>query len=285
MDAAEKLSRQLDALNTLPSMNAIVLKFAAIAADPASSADDAVEVLKLDPALAGKALRLANSAYVGIPNSIASLKNAVVLLGLKRIYSLALASGVLAVFANKGPLPFVLENYWRHSVCVGMVGESIAKLLRRYYALDSDDAFTGGLLHDIGKLALGRLAPDRITAAAADSQDRRIPFFQAEESALAHGVVGGLLARRWNFPRHLIDVLTFHHTPEMASAERIVLIVNVADALVHMAGRSTYPGEIAPELLSATVSSLQVQPEQLRAIANEAIHNEKTVESCMQCFQ
>jgi len=286
MTARDDFTPLFNTLATLPSISPIVQKFSALAGNPASSADDVVGLLKLDPALAGKVLRFANSAYVGIPHSIASLKNAVVLLGQKRIFSLVLASTVFSAFKNTSPLPFPLENYWRHSVCVAMVGESIAKVLRRYGPIDSDDVFTGGLLHDIGKLALGCLAPKLVTAAAAVSHDSNIPFFKAEASESSHAVIGGALARHWNFPLHLIDALTFHHAPDAPCAsEQMVLIIHVSDVLVHMAGRSTLSEETAPALESEIVSRMHVQPERLRTIANEAIQNEKNLESCIQCFR
>jgi putative nucleotidyltransferase with HDIG domain len=285
MTSSYPTSSVFNAINDLPSIAPVVRTFEAVAANPASSAEDVVKILKLDPALSGKVLRLANSAYAGIPNAIASLKSAVVLLGHKRIYSILLASGVLSILKKTEALPFCLDDYRRHSVCVAVVAESISKFLHRYGPIDSDDVFTGGLMHDIGKLVAGCLDPKLLSAVAKASIDRNIPFFMAENPETSHTVAGGLLARHWNFPRGLADTLMFHHVPEKSDRfQRMVSIVHVADVLTHMAGRSTFPGEPAPQLQSTAVNIVNLPPERLRTIANETIQNEKTIESLLNCL-
>jgi putative nucleotidyltransferase with HDIG domain len=269
-----------EAIIDLPAMGPVLRKLEAVLANPASSAEDTVSVLKLDPALAGKVLRLANSAYTGIPHTIASLKSAVVLLGSKRIYSLVLASSILSILKKKEALPFRLEDYWRHSVSAAMVGESISKVLRRYGPIDSDDIFTGGLMHDIGKLVSARLAPELCVRSAKVSREENIPFFSAENAEMSHTVAGGILARHWNFPQGLADSLLFHHSPEKSERfRRMVSIIHIADVLAHMAGRSTFPAEPPPPLQPDAVAIVNLSPERLRAIANETVRNEKNIES------
>ena len=269
-----------DVINDLPSPSPVLRKFSSVAANPASSAEDMAKVVKLDPALTGKVLRLANSAYTGIPNAVASLKNAVVLLGQKRIYSLVLASGLLSVLKKKSTLPFRLNDYWRHSVSVASIAEAIAKLLRRYDHIDSDEAFTAGLLHDIGKLVVGCFDAKLLAAAAGESRERGIAFFKAENAETSHTAAGGLLARHWNFPPCLYDAIMCHHAPlQSADCKRMVSVVHVSDILAHIAGRTTFAAETAPEFDGNAIAIVNLQPERLRAIANEAVFNEKTIES------
>jgi len=154
-----------EAIEELPSLTPVLAKLDAVIADPTSSADDMAKVLKLDPALAGRVLRLANSAYVGLPQSVGSITSAVVLLGQKRIRSLAITSGILSGFKTTNELPFALAHFWRHSIGAALVAESITKYLKRYAAIDGDEAFAAGLLHDVGKLAMACFHPHLLTSA------------------------------------------------------------------------------------------------------------------------
>ena len=273
------------AINNLPSVAPVITKLSAVLADPASSAQDIVKILKLDPALAGKVLRLANSAYVGIPNTISSLKNAVVLLGQKRVHSLALTTSILSAFNSRKSLPFVLEHFWRHSISTGLVAEAISKYLRRYLSIDSDEAFSAGLLHDIGKLVLGCYQEELLAFAAQSSALDKVPFYLAENRETSHTYAGGLLAEHWNFPADLTDVLERHHSPDKsADHKQLVSIVHVSDIMVHMVGFSTFPAEISPKLDNDALAVIKLQPEHLRVIAAEAVQNEKTIESFINFF-
>jgi putative nucleotidyltransferase with HDIG domain len=264
-------------ISNLPSISPVVAKLTAIAANPDSSADDMAKVLKIDPSLTGKVLRLANSAYVGIPRSISSLKNAVVLLGQKRIRALAITSNLFDTVRNPAALPFVLSDFWRHSITVALIAESTAKYLRRHGTIDSDEAFTAGLLHDIGKLVLGCYAPERLRTARALSRDGGMPFFKAEQPASSHTAVASLLSNYWKFPADLNDALTNHHAPSPDALQ--VALVNCADVMAHAIVFSVFTGETPPDPDPAAISTLNVPPERLRVIADEAAHNEKAVES------
>ncbi|GAG15882.1 unnamed protein product, partial [marine sediment metagenome] len=145
----------IEKINTLPSLSPVVQKISAVIADPDVSANDVVDVLKLDPAIASKVLRLANSAYIGMPRTVSSLQNAVVILGQRRIHSLVLAASTLSALKPDNSLPFSYMRFWKHSVTVAIICESIARHLKRYDPIEAGEVFCGGILHDIGKLVLG----------------------------------------------------------------------------------------------------------------------------------
>ena len=285
MLAGKTAAKLLASIEVLPSLSPIVAKLAQVTASPASSAQQVADVVKLDPALTAKVMRLANSAYVGIPRRINSLKNAVVLLGQKRVYSLALTTGVLLAIKKRADLPFLLKDFWRHSVAVGMIAESISKSLNRRDCIDSDQAFTAGLLHDIGKLAVGCFAAEYIRAAVQDCRGNNIPFFKAEKVNTSHMMVGLLLARKWNFPPDLCSSLACHHDPaQSAGGKRTVAIVHLSDGIAHLVNVSTIPGETAPQLDTDAIALVDIQPERLRTIVGEVLQNEKKAESMIECI-
>lgn len=272
-------------INELPSLSPVISKLSAVINNTASSADDIVKILKVDPALTVKILRLANSAYIGIPNAISSLKNAVVLLGQKRVHSLALTTSLLSSFSARKGLPFVLEHFWRHSIITGLVAESISKYLRRYAFIDCDEAFTAGLLHDIGKLVLGCYQEEVLVAAEKEGRRTKVPFYRAENRETSHTHAGRLLAEHWKFPIDLTEVLVYHHTPEKSYAnKRLVAIVHVSDIMAHMMGFTSFRNEIPPKLDDQATNTIKLEPEHLRVIAAESVQNEKAIESFINFF-
>jgi putative nucleotidyltransferase with HDIG domain len=274
-----------EAIEELPSLTPVLAKLDAVIDDPKSSADDMAKVLKLDPALAGRVLRLANSAYIGLPQSVGSIKSAVVLLGQKRIRSLAITSGILSGFKTTNELPFALAHFWRHSIGAALVAESITKYLKRYAAIDGDEAFAAGLLHDVGKLATACFHPHVLRSARKRSQIDRVPFYMSEDDDESHVSVGGLVARHWNFPAVLSDVLVYHHTPGKSPGDSpLISIIHVADIMVHMVGFTTFIDEVPPKLDGFSLDVIKMEPEHLRVIASETLRNEKAVESFINFF-
>jgi putative nucleotidyltransferase with HDIG domain len=272
-------------IGALPGMEQTLRKLSDIVANPDSTAGNVAEAVRFDPALAAKVLRLANSAYVGLPRAIDSIKSAVVLLGQKRVYSVALTAGVLKAMNIKDGTPLSQLDFWRHSVAVGMIAESISKSVRRQGAVDSDGAFTAGLLHDIGKLALASFLPGPFRESAERCIENGIPFFQAEQGEMSHVVAGRLLAEKWNFPEDLSNAIAWHHKPlKNAAGKRIVSIVHLADAVAHLMDVPAIRGEAPPQLDTGAIAMVNIQPERLRTIATEALSNEKKIESLIECI-
>jgi putative nucleotidyltransferase with HDIG domain len=276
----ESCTGLVEKINTLPTLSPILQKIKAVMGQPDSSAADIVDVLKLDPAISSKVLRLANSAYIGIPRTVSSLQNAVVILGQQRIYSLVLASSTLAAIPRGVELPFRSMDFWKHSITVAIVCESIARHLQRYDDMETGEFFCAGILHDIGKLALSVFDPERIVTARTHSEEKGVAFFEAEDEDMTHMQVGYLLAHRWNFPENLTNAILNHHTPERAIAfKKVVAIVHLADIMVHLIGLQTFPNEPVPVIRDFAISQIELQPERLRTIAYEACEDEKRIES------
>ena len=283
VNGVHNASNLLEWINNLPTLSPVLQRINAIISNPSSSADDVESALKLDPAIAGKVLRLANSAYVGIPRTVSSLKNAIVLLGFKRIQSLALASTILSACSRravKGVLD--MYSYWRHSIMVALVAESIARHLNRYQAMDADDLFTAGILHDVGKLILGGFDPDRLESAARKGREQKLPLYAVEEPDWSHMRTGELLAYHWNFPRDLTAAIRMHHSPQ-ASEEFVLMVsvVHLSDVMVHIMGVQTIADEQAPALSDHAIAQVRLLPERLRVISQDAAANEKRIESLL----
>ncbi|UCD80903.1 MAG: HDOD domain-containing protein [Desulfobacterales bacterium] len=177
------------------------------------STDEIVRILRHDPGLAANVLRLANSAYFGIPTKVSTLKHAVVLLGVKRFAQIAVGACV-----NK-TMDTAVEGYglspgelWLHSIAVSTTAEALAK--NRKLA-ETSDFFTPALLHDLGKLVLGEFVKAKLPKIK-DLVDKGVPFVIAEKDALGtdHAEIGALILSNWQFPDDLINAVRWHHYPE-----------------------------------------------------------------------
>ncbi len=272
-------------VNSLPSLAPVVQKISAVMSDPEVSAEDIVNVLKLDPAIAGKVLRLANSAYIGIPRTVSSLQNAVVILGHRRIHSLVLAASTLSSFSFDNHLPFDGISFWKHSLIVALICESIARHIKRYDTIDAGEVFCAGLLHDIGKLVLGQYDSERISASYKDALEQKVPFYSCEDEKNSHIQIGAFVAEKWHFPESLVTAIRYHHTPGYAEKyNRMVAITHVADIMVHLIGFSTVTGEATPPMDEGVMDEIGLSPERLKVIADNAIKSEKQFESLVDIF-
>ncbi len=271
------------AIKHLPVPSSVLRRISRVLGDPEVSAAAVADVLRLDPALSGKVLRLANSAYIGIPRTVSSLPHAVVLLGIKRIYSIVLTSELLAPFHSSPSLPFSIDRFRRHAVTVAFIAESIAKHLQRYDALDEHELFSGALLHDIGKLVAGAIEPQKMTAVYERSKSLSIPFYRAENDEFSHITFGFMLAEQWHFPEELTACIRGHHTaacfPEL---HRMVSVIHIADVMAHLMGYALYPDEKTPAIDDAALSAVQLPVERLRVIAENILKQREQIASLLE---
>jgi len=224
----------------LPPMPATAVRLSALLTDPEVDLKDVVEVIMYDPGFTTDLLRLANSAYFGFVRQIYSVQEAVVRLGLSRVFQLVVASAVRSALVKEVPgyqLP--AGELWRHSVAVALAAEELAL---RLGARGDSLLFTGALLHDVGKIVLAEVSADRFAAVEELSQRERIPFEAAERRVLGtdHCEIGEVLVETWKLPPVMAPLLRWHHDPDGAPGpDRLIDLVHVADMLCLMSGIGT----------------------------------------------
>ena len=202
-------------IKSFPSMPATGAKMLRMLEDPETTVDEIEDVLRHDPGLTGNVLKLANSAYFGIPAKVASTRQAVLLLGLKKLIQLVIASCVNAVMDKPVPgynLP--PGNLWRHSIAVSIAAEALAKDKKN---LEIEDIFTPALLHDIGKLILGHFVKEEQAAIEKIAQNG-VPYVEAENMVLGtdHAEVGAQILQQWSFPASVVNAVRWHHKPDVS---------------------------------------------------------------------
>jgi putative nucleotidyltransferase with HDIG domain len=259
-------------VNSFPSMPGTAVKLLAMIDDPAMRVSQIEKILRQDPGLTANVLRLANSAYFGIPSKVGSIRQAVILLGLKRLIQMVIAACVSAIMDKPVPgydLP--PGELWRHSIAVSVAAEGLVKELKVDAA---EEIFTAALLHDVGKLVLGKFVKDdfeQIETAVSQG----ITFETAETIVLGtnHADTGAQILTNWSLPVEIVDAVRWHHAPE--SADRISTMIDI----VHVANFTSM-------MIGVGIGrdGLQHQPsvEVTERIGLEPYHLEKVASQTMQ---
>jgi len=242
----DRYRRFIEQIDNLPSLPSIVTKLIQVVNSPDTSAEDAAKLIQKDPALTTKMLRLANSAFYGIPRSISSVSSAVVILGFNTIRSLVLSASVMKLFASTGRPAVNKDAFWKHSIVCAMAAKTIVRKYINIRMMDPESAFCAGILHDIGKLIFSEFAQKDYTEVCAFAQKNGVPLLIAERQLLgiSHADIGRILADKWALPLDLEYALVYHHNPaEADSLIDLVTTVHVANSITHSLGLGLWENE------------------------------------------
>lgn len=233
--------RILKKVQNVPSLPQFVLLTLKKLDDERSSASDVASSLSKDQGLVVRVLRLANSAYYGIPRTITSVTEAVAILGFKTLRSIVLAASIYPFMAQsqKG---YALDRgeLWRHSLGVAYVSRFIGSKLS---GVDMEEAYLAGLLHDIGKIVLNEYVRYGYSIISKIVEEKAIPFTEAEREVLGfdHAEIGAMIIDQWALPEVYAMAAHYHHMPEDLPEEKknyrtMVDVVHIANAMCLMLG-------------------------------------------------
>jgi len=222
------LEELINELAELRPLSAVAARTLELTEGDRFSAQELATVIASDQALTTKMLRLANSAYYGFPRRITTVRDAVVLLGFRAVRSATLATCL--VDANPGSNHLNYHDFWHHSVSVAM----LAEVLARAEGAHESEAFTAGVLHRIGLLALDQQAPAALAACLIYQQGHGVSLTTAQAAVLGFtdAELGGALALHWNFPASLVEAirepdLDAAHLPDPRSLGALVVRARV----------------------------------------------------------
>jgi diguanylate cyclase (GGDEF)-like protein len=198
---------QLPITGSLPSLPAVALEVLRICQDPESDISDLADGLSRDPILASRVLQMANSAYYNRGTEVTSLNRAAVMIGLRALKVLALGFTLANELPSKGVSGgFDLELFWHRSLVNAVAGRSIAAAIR---SGKTEEAFLCGLLSQMGKMALSRMAPERYSVVVEEGGDW--PSEEIEREYLGHSSseVGELVLSEWQVPPSIVHGATY----------------------------------------------------------------------------
>lgn len=267
----QDLSRITSSIDSFPSMPFAVTKLLSHMDDPDVSASEIEETIRFDPGLTANVLKMVNSAYFGLVAEVGSVKQAIVLLGMRRLLQIVMASCVTAIM-NKKVAGYDLPSgeLWRHSIAVSVAAEGLAKELN---LPSSEEVFTAALLHDVGKMILGDFVKEDI-ASLEDYAAKGMSFQKAENAVFGtdHSAVGAHVLNEWSLPEEIVNAVRWHHAPEKAEKPSTVLdIVHVADVLCLMIGIGVGREGLHYEPSPIVTKRLGVTNEHLEFIASQTL--------------
>lgn len=267
-DLKKKILQKID---DLPPMPKVLFKARDVMADPKSSFKDVAKVIETDQAIAAKVLKVANSAYYGLSGMVNSIHQATVVLGQKTLEQ------VITMVSSSSLLGKRLKGYnlsagvlWRHSLAVALCSRLIAE--KRAPSLESD-AFSVGLIHDAGKLALDHYLSQKKSEVDLFFQNPGASFLEAERHVLGfdHTEIAQDLCRKWKLPESHIEAMRFHHDPEASKDNQLAHIIYLANCISKTAGFSSSMTTDEAPIEEASMKLLQLKPEDLDSISADLV--------------
>jgi putative nucleotidyltransferase with HDIG domain len=254
---------KIEKIDDLPTLTGMTAALKEIVVEPESTSQDIAELVSKDPALSAKFLKLVNAPFYGFPERIASVQNAVLLVGSHVVKAIASNTEV-----HSAPGAAVV-GLWEHSLGVALVSRLLAV---RLDVLDADEVMVAGLLHDLGKVVLCALSREEAEEAYRLAAERNVLTTEAERQVLGvdHAEVGGWSAQCWNFPAALKEPISYHHEPGLSEKAGLkTAIVHVADVLVHAVGFGDGGNGSVPPLDEAAWNTLGLTENDLREITDQ----------------
>ena len=249
----------LGAVEDLPSLPAVVMEL--LGSLDQEDADIAVLAKKVsnDPALTAKTLRLANSSAFGLQVKATTIQQAMTYLGFEATRNLITTAALTGCFPAGRCPGFNDKAFWRHSIATAACARALARRVR----FNADYAFTAGLLHDIGRLALVSRFPERYQAVLSLRDKMDCELIDAERALLGvdHVDAGVALAVHWHFSDTMRQAIAYHHAPEAVGAGFLATIVHVASAVVHALDLAANPDELVPRVSSVAWTALGMAEE------------------------
>lgn len=206
------LAEMLASTHTLPALSPVAVDLLRSMGDDSVEVDELARRIALDQAIAARVLRVANSPFYGLSGKVATIHDAIVVLGFSTVRSLVMAFAIKGAFPVPPHSGFEAPRFWRHSLGVAVCAQALAVPLRS----NQEEFFIAGLLHDIGHLAMVVVAPEVFRAVHEESlaSERALYVVERELLTYDHGAFGAALAERWHFPSRVVRAIGFHHTPD-----------------------------------------------------------------------
>jgi len=249
-------------VRNLPALPGVVLELDRALNSDTGSSDRIVRLIGGDAGLTAMALKLANSPFYGASGRVRSLRDAVQILGLRALSTAVMTAAVMARLQPADCPGLDTDAAWRQALGTALCAQRLAEPR----GVDPCTAYTAGLLHDIGKLALATCFPEAYSAVLAWAARHDVPHLDAERELLGtdHAEVGAMLAEQWRFPRAIVDTLRRHHAVPDDAEDPLLDVVHVADAITHALDVAGAPDDAVPPLSPAAWRRLHPSDEELR---------------------
>lgn len=261
-DKRSDLKKVIMDTKTLPTLPSVIHKLNSLSDSDKSSVQEMARIVSSDQVLSARILRLANSPSYGFYR-VSTISNAMILLGVNVVKSLALSSSIFAIMEKDS------VGLWEHSLGVGVA----ANLISRKLGLpECEEIATAGLLHDIGKVIIKLKCSEAAKDILKLAGERRVYSMEAEREIIDtdHAEIGGWLSKSWFLPDKLSEPIAFHHDVVKSENHRIkTAVVHIADALIKASGFGDSGDPFVPPLQEIAWTTLKLNDQLLTELVDE----------------
>ncbi|MBI5740123.1 MAG: HDOD domain-containing protein [Nitrospirae bacterium] len=195
-------------------------------------------VIEKDPSLSLNVLKIANSAFYGLPYEVSSMERAVALIGLQEVASLCMVCNITDILKPEpGVMTMDIKSFWEHSVATGVIAKIFCK---EFNIRTQENLYLAGLIHDVGKIIIDRFSHIAYDGIIKATHDENIALIEAEKRIIgeSHDRVGGWLIEKWELPKVFFEVAAHHHSLMDASDgnRRAVAIISLSNHIARIKG-------------------------------------------------
>ncbi len=225
-------------ISSIPPLPAAAQKLIQLTSNPNVNIKEVGQVITLDIGIASKLLQIVNSPFYGLRQKITTVPQAITLIGLEAVRSLALSLSVIKTNPqDKGSLHFNQEEFWRHSLTTAILCKKLAPIVS---TADPEEAFIAGLMHDMGKLVLFEFTKNSYEIALAQASKAKMSLASLEREIfeINHAVLAAELCRHWVIPEPITIAIENHHEPllkpEPQPEQALAELVSLGNQLAHI---------------------------------------------------
>ena len=271
---AINLREALKNLQALPVMPHIAQKLLTINTDTDAGERQLMKLVEQDLQILGRTIALANTPILGASSKkINSVKEAAMLLGIKKIKSVAICISISAMQSTLPTGKFKLQELWLHNLGVAFTMLAIARAMPRDERPEEDQIILAGMLHDIGYLALAYLDPkrsDELHNALAAAPETAALEIEQQMLEINHAELGAELAKQWKLPDDIVSILRHHHTPNKAPEQPLARMIYIAEKILPSLGMAE---RVDPCIEDEDWEALSINPEDAEKIIEQAQEN------------
>ncbi len=257
------LRSQIEGIATLPTIPSVLRTILRVIEDPKISLKEIGSFISSDPVLASRVLKVVNSPIYGFSGRIASVNQALLLLGLNVVRGMLFGVSVFEVMEKS------MEGLWAHSLGCAVTARIIAQ---KKGVEEPEEVSVAALLHDIGKVALHLKFPEEYAEVLARAEAEELFITVAEERhfSVHHARPGAWIAEKWNFPKNLVEMIGYHHQPQLARNVPVqTAIVHLSDIIIRARGFGFAGDRFVPPVQPAAWELLNLSDEEMKSILGE----------------
>lgn len=259
----KSLRREIEQIDTIPTIPSALQKLLKVIENPKAQLNEISDCILSDPVLTTRVLKMINSPIYGFPGRISSLTQALILLGLNVVRGMLLGVSVFDAMEK------AMRGLWKHSMGCAVVARIVAK---KSGVSEPEEVAVAALLHDIGKVILSLKFPDEYARVMkeTESSEKFIVEVEKEIFTITHAEAGAWIARKWNFPRNLVESIAYHHKPHLSkNAPLQSAIVHFSDIILRARGYG-FGGDIfVPNIHPVAWKTLNLDADDIKGILND----------------